>query len=314
MRYYVAPLEGVTRSLYRRTHYKYFPGADKYFSPFLSPTRDYRLTRRELAELLPDLEAGLPLVPQLLVKEAGPFLLTARELRDLGFGEVNLNLGCPSRTVTTKKKGSGALADPAGLDRLLGNIFAGAEDLTISVKTRLGIRTSDEFAALVPIFNRYPIAELTVHARVQEDFYRRPACPEALSSMVSEIKADFCYNGDILTPGDRDRIMPLFPTARAVMLGRGLIADPALIGECKGKPRPDKSLYRAFHDELAEGLITLGWSERAVLCHLKEIWDYMGALFDGAEEWRKPLRKAATLSEYRNIVEQVFSLPLQTQY
>lgn len=311
MRYYAAPLEGVTKSLYRRTHRKYFPGADKYFAPFLSPTRDYRLTHRELAELLPDLEAGVPIVPQLLVKEAGPFLLTARELTGLGFSEVNLNLGCPSRTVTAKKKGSGVLADPNGLDRLLNDIFEGAEGLTISVKTRLGIKSPEEFEALLPILNRYPIHELTVHARVQEDFYRRPASPEAPAAVAADIKAPFCYNGDILTVADAQRILPLFPTAEAVMLGRGLIADPAFIGELKGQPRPDKGVYRAFHDELVEGYQELGWSQRAILCHMKEIWDYMGSLFDGMEDLRKPLRKAETLPAYRDVVNHIFALPFK---
>lgn len=311
MNYYVAPLEGITKSLYRRVHHRHFPGADKYFSPFLSPTRDYRLTHRERNELLPDREAGVPLVPQLLVKEAEPFLLTARELTDLGFSEINLNLGCPSRTVTAKKKGSGVLADPDGLDALLNDIFEGAGGLTISVKTRLGIQNPDEFAAFIPIFNRYPICELTVHARVQEDFYRRPACPEALAVLAGEIKAPLCYNGDILTTGDRDRIMPLFPTARAVMLGRGLTADPALIGKLKGEPSPGKGVYRTFHDELVEGLTALGWSQRAILCHMKEIWDYMGSLFDGVDDYRKPLRKSATLAEYQSVIERIFALPLR---
>ena len=311
MRYYVAPLEGITKSLYRRLHHKHFPGADKYFSPFLSPTQDYRLTHRELQELLPDLEAGVPLTPQLLVKEAQPFLLTARELTDLGFSEINLNLGCPSRTVTAKKKGSGVLADPNGLGRLLNDIFEGAGPLTVSVKTRLGVKSPEEFAALIPIFNRYPIHELTVHARVQEDFYRRPACPEALGAMYRNLKAPFCYNGDILTPTDAGRILPLLPSAQAVMLGRGLIADPALIQELQGGPRPEKAVYRAFHDELAEGLTALGWSQRAVLCHMKEIWDYMGALFEGVEDYRKPLRKTATLAEYWSVTEQIFALPMR---
>lgn len=310
MKYYSAPLEGITKSLYRRVHHKYFPGADKYFAPFLSPTHDYRLTNRELNELLPDLDRGLPLVPQLLVNSAQPFLLTARELTDLGFGEISLNLGCPSRTVTTKRKGAGVLADPAGLDRLLGEIFVGAQGLTVSVKTRLGIKDPDEFAALIPVFNRYPIAELTVHARLQEDFYRRPATPQVLAALAGEIKAPFCYNGDILTPAEAQRILPLFPTARAVMVGRGLIADPALIGVLKGTPRPDKSVYRAFHDELAEGLTALGWSQRAILCHMKEIWDYMGALFEGMEDYRKPLRKTNTLAGYESVVDQIFVLPM----
>ena len=312
MRYYVAPLEGITKSLYRRVHRRFFPGADRYFTPFLSPTRDYRLTQRELRELLPDLEEGLPLVPQLLVNDPEPFVATALDLHDLGFPQVDLNLGCPSRTVTAKRKGSGLLGDLPRLEALLDEIFdrLGGR-VAVSVKTRLGGEDPGEFEALIPLFNRYPICELTVHARVREDFYRRPAVPEVLSPLAGQLKAPFCYNGDLLTPADGARLLPLFPTAQAMMVGRGLIADPALIGELRGQPRPEKEVYRDFHQALVEGCLGLGWSQRAVLCHMKEIWDYMGNLFEGMEELRKPLRKALTLSEYQGVVRRIFALPLK---
>ena len=313
MNYYFGPMEGVTNRQYRQAHRKYFPGADKYFAPFLSPTRDFRFTPRLREELCAELDADVPLVPQLLANSAEAFVPTARELGALGFREVNFYLGCPSRTVTAKRKGAGLLADPAALDRLLNEIFSalGGDGPRISVKTRLGVSSPEEFPALAAVFNCYPIAELTVHARVQEDFYRRPAAPAALSAMAGEIKAPFCCNGDVLSPEDAARILPLFPTARAVMLARGLVADPALIGRLRGAPPPGKAVYRSFHDELLESYRAAGWDQRAILCHMKEIWLYMAALFEDDGRAAKLLRKAGSLTNYLGAVESMFALPLR---
>ena len=313
MRYFAGPMEGITNRQYRQKHRKYFPGADKYFAPFLSPTREFQFTPHVLSELLPELGEDVPLVPQLLANSAEAFVPAAKELGRLGFGEVNFNLGCPSRTVTAKRKGSGLLRDPAALDALLDAIFAAIGDgpPRISVKTRMGIASAGEFPALLEVFNRYPIAELTVHARVQEDFYRRPAAPETLSDLAGNIKAPFCYNGDILAPADAGRILPLFPAAEAVMLGRGLIADPALIGRLKGEKAPDKSVYRDFHDELVEAYRESGWDQRAILFHMKEIWSYMSGSFDDSERAAKQIRKASTLSGYRDAAAEMFQRPLR---
>lgn len=310
MRYYAGPLEGITNRQYRQAHRKYFPGTDKYYAPFLSPTLNFHFTAHLLEELTPELGERAPLVPQLLANSAETFVPAAKELGALGFGEVNFNLGCPSRTVTAKHKGSGLLRDAAALDALLDAVFSAIGDgpPRISVKTRLGIASPDEFPALLDIFNRYPIAELTVHARTQADFYRRPAAPEALRRFAGDIRAPFCYNGDLLTAADAERLLPLFPTAEAAMLGRGLIADPALIGVLKGEDRPDKTVYRDFHDELLEAYREAGWDQRAILCHMKEIWVYMAGLFDGSERAAKRLRKANTLDNYRDAVREMFRL------
>ena len=162
MRYYAAPMEGVTSYLYRKAHSRYFKKADKYFMPFLSPSHDHIFTKKDLREIAPEHNEGLNAVPQLLTRRAEDFLWAAGELKKMGYREVNLNLGCPSGTVTAKGKGAGFLGEPAELDRFLEEIFAAAE-VRISVKTRLGLRESEEFSHLLEIYNRYPIAELTIH-------------------------------------------------------------------------------------------------------------------------------------------------------
>ena len=150
MEYYFAPMEGLTDSVYRRLHHKFFSGVDKYYMPFFSPTVHRSLTEREARELpLADSES-FTAVPQLLTKSAEDFLWAARQCADRGYGEVNLNLGCPSGTVFSKGKGSGMLRDPDGLERFLDAIFA-SSPLPISLKTRLGVEDSEEFERLLEI-------------------------------------------------------------------------------------------------------------------------------------------------------------------
>ena len=171
MRYYFAPMEGVTGAVYRRTHHEYFPGIDKYFMPFITPTTNERLTPRQKREVAPEVNAGVPAVPQLLTKSAADFIWAANTLFDMGYAEVNLNLGCPSGTVTAKGKGAGFLSDSDALDRFLDAVFCSCRG-DVSIKTRLGMHDPAEFDRLLAIYNRYPVAELTIHPRVRQDFYK----------------------------------------------------------------------------------------------------------------------------------------------
>ena len=126
MNYYFAPLEGVTGSEFRRAHHRWFPGVDAYYMPFLSPTQDHVFTPRELRNVLPEHNQGFRAVPQLLTKNPEDFLWCAGELAAMGYGEVNLNLVCPSGTVTAKGKGAGMLARPEELDCFLDTVFSQA--------------------------------------------------------------------------------------------------------------------------------------------------------------------------------------------
>ena len=170
MQYYFAPMEGLTDSVYRRLHNGYFPGVDQYYMPFISPTVHRSLTPREARELPRADSEAFTAIPQIMTKVPEDFLWAAGQCAELGYGEVNLNLGCPSGTVVAKGKGSGMLADPESLDRFLDGIFS-ASPVPVSVKSRLGLTDPQEFPRLLEVFNRYPIAELTLHPRVRKAFY-----------------------------------------------------------------------------------------------------------------------------------------------
>ena len=305
MRYYAAPMEGVTSYLYRKAHSRYFKKADKYFMPFLSPSHDHIFTKKDLREIAPEHNEGLNAVPQLLTRRAEDFLWAAGELKKMGYREVNLNLGCPSGTVTAKGKGAGFLGEPAELDRFLEEIFAAAE-VRISVKTRLGLRESEEFSHLLEIYNRYPIAELTIHPRVRADFYRNRIRTEAFEAALPKSRNPVCYNGDLVTAAECRAAEARFQTAAGLMLGRGLIADPALIDKAGGGPGADKDRLRAFHDELYQGYCAAFGSSRNAMLRMKEIWFYLMGIFEDDGRYAKRLRKAGDVREYECQVAAVF--------
>lgn len=155
MTLYFAPLEGVTDAVFRRIHHECFPGVSKYFIPFISPTQNLAFTSRDWAAIAPENNIGVPAVPQLLAKDASLFLWAAQALCDMGYPEVNLNLGCPSGTVTAKGKGSGLLADVPALERLLDGIFE-KRPIPVSIKTRIGYAHVEEWDRLLDVFARYP--------------------------------------------------------------------------------------------------------------------------------------------------------------
>ena len=306
MRFYAAPMEGLTGYIFRNAHRACFPGTDAYFTPFVSPNQNHEFSAREINDLLPEHNAGTPVIPQILTNNADDFLWAARAIADMGYAEVNLNLGCPSPTVVTKGKGSGMLGDLCALDRFLDGIFA-SSPVKISVKTRIGLNDEGHFPVLIEIFNRYPLAELIVHPRVQADMYKKPVRMEAFEDIVKEYRGRLVYNGDLFSPEGISALSQKYTELTGIMCGRGLIANPHLFGVCMGLSAPDKAILRTFHDTILEGYQKTMPGDKALLFKMKELWTYMGCLFPERGSFDKKLRKASKLSEYKALTDSLFS-------
>ena len=306
MRYYFAPMEGLTDSIYRQTHHKYFGGVDRYYMPFLSPTMHRCLTHKEDRELPMADSVGFVAVPQVLTKNAEDFLWAAQICADRGYEEVNLNVGCPSGTVVSKGKGSGMLRDPSALDAFLDEIFA-KSPLPISVKTRIGLENPEEFPPILGIFNCYPIHELTVHPRVRKQFYDGNVDMDMFHYAYDNSRNPLCYNGDILQKTDISKLSVEFPNVHSVMIGRGLIADPSML--CGGTKA---QVLQAFHDELLQRYTEAFGGARNAMFRLKENWHYLYPMFEGSEKLWKKLRKSTDLSEFITTTNEIFTtLPLK---
>ena len=307
MKYYFAPLEGLTDSIFRKLHHSFFPGLTRYYTPFLSPTVHRSLTPRESRELPEAASLGYACVPQLLTREPENFLWMARQCRELGYGEVNLNLGCPSGTVTAKGKGSAMLAEPEALDRFLEELFAPG-DLNISVKTRIGFHDTEQLPRLMEVFNRYPIRELTVHPRIRDDFYKGAIRTEAFRYVLENSRNPVCFNGNLCSREDIRKLSGEFPGLEAVMLGRGLIGDPGMLTPGGSTPETLEAFYGALLEAYTEAF---GGSRNAMF-RLKENWRHLLCLFEGSEKLGKRLRKTTDVSEYKAITHEIFhTLPLR---
>ncbi|SDB19831.1 tRNA-dihydrouridine synthase [Pseudobutyrivibrio sp. YE44] len=324
---YLAPLEGVTDSIYRRTFAEYYGGVDKYFTPFLSPNSTYKFTTREFKEIDPKKNDVTNTVPQLLTNNAEHFLWAAGEIAALGFKEINFNLGCPSGTVVAKKKGSGLLYYPEDLERVLDGIFSGLDSVcaakgakapVISIKTRLGKAEPEEFYEILEIYNKYPISELTIHPRIQSDFYREPIRPDFFEYALTHSKAPLVFNGEIKTVEYIETTFDKYPGINGVMLGRGLIANPELALAYQERGLQEKSnitdgegscidmiRFKAFHDDLLSQYIEILSGEKPVLHRLKEFWGFWAELFPEEEKTIKKIRKANKVGEYKSIFEEL---------
>lgn len=314
MEFYFAPLEGITGYTYRNLHHKYYSGVEKYYTPFLSPGPEVGLGIKELRDVIPENNPDIPLVPQLLTNRAGDFLKSMEVLGEYGYHEINLNLGCPSGTVTAKKKGSGFLYYPQELDRFLDEIFKDRRvrdgEFQVSVKTRIGKNSPEEWPELMEIYNRYPLKELIIHPRIQKDFYKNTPNLEVFEGALAQSKNPVVYNGDIFSDGDFKRFRERFPAVKTVMLGRGLIQNPELarmLQEERSSEAFDKIRLKKFHDELLEQYCGLMSGERNVLFRMKELWFYMIRLFPDHPKTEKKIKKSTRLTEYRAAVDELLA-------
>lgn len=305
MNFYFAPMEGLTGYIYRNAHHTYFNHIDKYFSPFISANESGSLKKGEIDDLAPENNQGLVLIPQILTNKAKDFILMANKIKTMGYDEINLNLGCPSGTVVAKNKGSGFLAKTAELDAFLYEIFAWG-GTRISVKTRIGKDHPDEFIELVEIFNKYPIEELTVHPRIQKDYYKNKPNMEAFKYALSYSKNPLCYNGNIFTIKQYQEFSAEFPGVSSVMLGRGLLVNPGLAKEMRNNSKVDKNTVREFHDKVYSEYKKILFGDVNILYKMKEIWFYMISMFSENEKYAKRIKKSARLYDYEDAVSSLF--------
>ncbi|HHD2718855.1 TPA: tRNA dihydrouridine synthase [Clostridium perfringens] len=305
MKYYLAPMEGITGFIYRNSYEKFFGGIDKYFAPFVVPNSSKSLKTKELRDVLPENNKGINLVPQILTNDSEGFILTAKKLKDLGYNEINLNLGCPSGTVVGKKRGSGFLSHREELDKFLEEIFK-IDDMKISIKTRLGMDKPEEFYELIKIYNKYPMEELIIHPRTRQDFYGNKPNLEVFKEAISLSKNPVCYNGDIFTLEDHNKLIETFKEVDKIMLGRGVLANPALMNEILNNEFMDKKVLKEFHDEVFSKYREVFNEDRNAMFRMKELWGYMIYMFSNNKKYAKKIKKAQKVVDYNQAVTSLF--------
>lgn len=305
MNVYFAPLEGLTDAIYRRVHHATFGGVNKYFMPFISPSQSLSFTSRQQADISPRENAGVPAVPQVLAKNAAYFLDMVKLLRDAGYTEVNLNMGCPSGTVTAKGKGAGMLRDRDALQRFLDEVYARAA-LPVSLKTRAGYEDIREWPELLSIFSRYPVLEWILHPRTCREFYSGQPHRECYLQALQAAHFPVIYNGDLFTGAECRSFLSACPPAPGLMLGRGMATNPALAQALAGGEELTVESLRLFHDRLYREYLK-NWPEHAVVGRMHGVMSYLVQALDCPAPARRALRKAVSVQEYTDAAARVFA-------
>jgi len=305
---YFAPLEGIGNHIYRGAFTRHYTGVDRFFTPFIDINSDGGMKSRNLNDILPENNPGLTVIPQILTRNADALGAASRRIADLGYCEINLNMGCPSPTVTKKGKGSGMLADPDALRAFFEKAFA-VSATKLSVKMRIGINSIEEWQPLLMVLNDFPLTELIVHPRLMTQVYSGEIHEGVFRAMYDYSKIPVCLNPGIRRAEEFAPFEKRYPELTGIMIGRGLVSDPALaerivIGEVFDAVS-ERTRFREFHDDLLESYRRVLFGEMPVLFKMKELWDYWDKSIAVDPKLRKKIAKAGSVSEYETLVRQI---------
>ncbi len=300
MKLYFAPLEGITSYTYRNAHSNFFGYCDDYFAPFINPSDQERVSKKGMRDILPENNRIKPKV-QVLTNKKDSFLKFSENIKELGYDEVNINLGCPVQMVTKKGRGSGFLRDLPLMEDFFNEIFK-ANSIKVSVKTRIGFYSPSEFHEILKLYKNYPFSELIIHPRVREQFYKGKPDMEVFEKAYNDYEGLLCYNGDIWDKADYFEIEKNFPNLNSVMLGRGAIKNPAIFREIKGGERLKTEELIGFTHRLYNDYLDLLKSETFTLYKLKEIWVYMLLNYPEETKLSKEIKKAQSLKKFLGLL------------
>lgn len=325
---FFAPLEGINNHIYRNAFCRHYSGVDRFYTPFIDINDDGGMKQRNRKDILPENNEGIRLIPQVLTGNPKALALVSEKISALGYDEINLNLGCPSPTVTKKGKGAGMLEDPSRLTAFLEEAYSGLKT-KLSVKLRIGVRDPDEWEGIMECLNGFPLTELIIHPRLMSEGYHGQIHEDIFRKMYLVSKIPVCVNPGIRTPQDFAYWEETYPDVTGIMTGRALVADPSLgeriKTEMRNKEKSGKETDKAvsslqealsdnktdrfftFHDDLLQSYMRVLSGETPVLFKMKELWMFWVQTVPVNEKLRKKISKARKISEYEALVREIRS-------
>ncbi len=309
----MAPMKGFTDHLFRRAFAEHFGGFDLAVAPFITTKQGYRIRRKYVKDVLPENNTCLPVIPQILSKTAGDFIVLANYLYDLGYNTVNWNLGCPYPMVANKQRGSGMLPYTDRIQTFLDKVIPELRG-TLSIKMRLGWKDKTDIFKLLPTIEPYPLSEIIIHPRTGLQRYEGLVDLDAFKTCLTMTHHPVVYNGDIRTVDDFWRLFQRFDRVHAWMIGRWCIADPFLPGCITGSSEdiPD-TLYRMqqFHEALFEAYSHVFEGPSHVMNKMKGLWRYFSLSFKDCKKSVKKITKTRKPERYLERVNRFFETEAQ---
>lgn len=309
MRLYLAPMRGLTDSVYRNTYSRYFPGIDLAIAPFITTVQGNKIKPAHIRGLLPEQNQSMPVIPQILSNNPEKFIDLARYLTDMGYADVNWNLGCPFPMVANKKRGCGLLPHPEQVDVFLDKVVPSI-CARLSIKTRLGRYDADEIDRLMPVFNRYPLSEIIIHPRTGAQMYTGQTDLCRFEKCVKMSNHPIVYNGDIQSRENFEGLSARFGQLSGWMIGRGVLANPFLPGIIKqGSDACSEKIpiLIRFHDELFDQYQHILSGPSHAVQKMKGLWAYLSLSFPDSAKALKKIYRANDIGRYHAGVEEFFS-------
>ncbi|TRX63185.1 tRNA-dihydrouridine synthase family protein [Carboxylicivirga sp. M1479] len=275
MKFYLAPLQSYTTSFYRLAHALSYGQMDKYFTPFFEDTGILPPAIIPETELLPHLNQGLKVIPQVATNRANFLLDFAQQMKFKGFDEINLNMGCPFPMLVKRQKGGGLLNEPELVKQVLDEYFNSTSPLKLSVKIRIGLDNTSQGEAIVRLLNNFPMQEIIVHPRLVTQKYTGLVDWEFYQHLSTLSKHTLMANGDINSLSDFTQLKQLFPDLQAVMLGRGILTKPGLHQQLLNENEvSDNNQLFDFHSTYYK-LVTNHFSDwNRAFNHFSNFWFY----------------------------------------
>ncbi|WP_395052030.1 tRNA-dihydrouridine synthase family protein [Flavobacterium sp.] len=305
-----SPLQGFTDFRFRNAQNKFFGGIDTFYSPYIRLNGKLIVKSSYERDLLPENNSSLECIPQIITNDADEFLFVAKYVQELGYKELNWNLGCPYPMVTKCGMGSGLISNTEKIKSILDKVHS-QSNIIVSMKMRLGYDINTEILDVLPILDTFPIKNIAIHARIGKQLYKGGVHLEAFQKCIDIAKHKLYYNGDITTVKKFKEMQKLFPTINHWMIGRGLISDPFLPSMIKNNtteyPKNKMELFSNFHDTLYEGYSQSLSGATHILLKMHHLWEYFSTTFENPHKVQKNIKKSKSIKNYEQTVKAIFN-------
>jgi len=305
-----SPLQGFTDFRFRNAINTYFGGIDTYYSPYIRLNGKMVIKSSYERDLLPENNLDLEVIPQVITNDADEFLFVAKYVRELGYKELNWNLGCPYPMVTKSGMGSGLISNTEKINTILERAHA-ETDILVSMKMRLGYETTQEILDVFPILDQYPLKNIAIHARLGKQLYKGGVHLDAFQACIDTTKHKLYYNGDITSVVKFREMQERFPTIDHWMIGRGLIADPFLPSMIKQNtteyPTNKMALFSDFHETLYQGYSESLSGPSHILLKMHHLWEYFSVIFTNPHKVLKKINKTKNIRNYELAVKEIIA-------
>lgn len=304
-----SPLQGFTDFRFRNAFHKHFGGIDTFYSPYIKLNGKLVVKGSYERDILPENNTTLEVIPQIITNDAEEFLFVAKYVQQMGYKELNWNLGCPYPMVAKCGMGSGLISNTSQIEHILKRVH-NETDIIVSMKMRMGYENPTEILDVFPILEQYPIKNIAIHARIGKQLYKGGVDLDSFQKCLDTSKQKIYYNGDITSVAKFKELQERFPSIDHWMIGRGLIADPFLPSMIKNNtteyPKNRFEIFEAFHDEIYREYDAYLQGPTPIRMKMLGFWEYFSESFSNPQKTYKKIKKAGNSKNYEAAVKEIF--------